>query len=165
LFSRLQYRRVKVREYVIVNNFPEFQKFVSEVIQNKESSTQKIIHDILNPFIINNDMIKPLHDVANEVGIPLRTLRRYAPDLCKCISRRWIEYEADLSAQKEKTICIKVFNGATELLKNGIYPSQLNLKPYIPHSAYFRNKKIQESIWKAIFEFERQKIDFLSLNF
>lgn len=97
-----------------------------------------------------------LQDIVDKLSIPIRTLRKITPELCKSISQHRIQVMKQVSKQKRININKKVFTGTKKFLHQGIYPSQAKIAKLLPHRAYLLSIDIRNSIKKAKFAFEIQ---------
>ena len=105
-------------------------------------------------YLKSEDPPIPMNKLAVEIGIPIRTLRRYAPDLCSRIAQKCIAYEAEIAREKEKDMIQRVHQEVVKCLRLGIYPKLSMISTHLPHKAYILNPKIRKSIRDAVVAYE-----------
>jgi len=147
------YRRIGVRQYMIVAKCPSLHEYALKFILGGRKAKQNRIRELLKLVLQLNVTPRTLKEVANEAKIPIRSLRRYAPDLCKTIARRRLKYETQIANSKEDAIMDRVYKGTIELLSKGRYPTNLEISSFVPHPAYLRNPRIQKVIKRAVADF------------
>ena len=76
--------------------------------------------------------------MAKEKQLTLRTVRKWAPELCKKVSRRYKEYLTKLKKERIKSILSDVQNAAIALHNNGVFPSKGRIYKKLGSSVFFR---------------------------
>jgi len=147
-------RRAKVRESILVAKSPDIYNLMAKSVRKGRAAKQKSIRETLKSVILRTDEIPPtLGEVASEIGIPVRTLRKYAADICKMLARHRIDFEAKIAIRKEELMIKKVYDSTEEFLAQGIKPTALRISALLPHAAYLQNPKIRDSIKQALRDF------------
>lgn len=141
-------RRINARELVIKINNPTLYLYLENSIKQEKGL---VIKTITKKIKSCKKSEKPysLRDIAEIISIPLRTLRKITPELCKSISQRRIRLIKQATKLKGFEMNQKVFTGTIEYLRQGIYPSQAKISKLLPHRAYLLNIDIRNSIRKA----------------
>lgn len=148
-------RRINVRELVLDFFNPKLYSYLKTSIKQERSIVIKTISNNIMSFK-NSEETHSLQDVAEKLSIPLRTLRKITPELCKSISQHRIYMKKEASKQKSNEMNNKVYSGTIDYLRQGIYPSQMQISKLLPHRAYLLNIEIRNSIKKAKMTFELQ---------
>lgn len=81
-----------------------------------------------------------LTQLTKENKLALRTVRRYAPDLCKKVSTRYKEYLAMIKVERIERILWDVRKAEVGLHKNGLFPSKERIHRKIGSSVFLEDE-------------------------
>lgn len=101
--------------------------------------------EALTENLNNKDQIKPVKDVAQQLGVSKRVLYNHFPELCRSITTRYIDYLEESKKLRIIQDSIEVKNIIMELYDEGIYPSRRAVERIASKPAILREKKIQEA--------------------
>ncbi|MBG9692621.1 hypothetical protein ABD91_17685 [Lysinibacillus sphaericus] len=123
---------------------------------NLKIQKQNEVERVLKECLIGETPIS-LTQLTKENKLALRTVRRYAPDLCKKVSTRYKEYLAKLKIERLERILRDVRNAAIELHKNGLFPSKERIHKKLGRSVFLEDEIRLK--WKDIVRDLGYKID------
>lgn len=81
-----------------------------------------------------------LTKLTKENKLALKTVRRYAPDLCKKVSTRYKEYLAKSKIERLERILRDVRKAANELHKSGLFPSKERIHKKLGSSVFLEDE-------------------------
>lgn len=105
--------------------------------------------EVLKEHLSSNKEIKPLKDIAQQLGVSKRTLYNYFPELCHSISNRHSDNQEELKKQRIAQDSLEVKNIVLKLNKEAIYPSRRMVEKFASKPAILREKAIQTA-WKEL---------------
>jgi len=140
-------RRINVRPIVLKLKNPEIYSLIERKIQNKEKNKYLISFQI-NKCIGSKQNI-PIYQISEEINIPLRSLRKYVPNICRRISIQNSNHRKFLKTERQKFYSMKAYQITQELLFQGKHPSGYRIAKALPRGEILLNKGIQSSIEKA----------------
>ncbi|UUV23640.1 MULTISPECIES: TniQ family protein [Lysinibacillus] len=92
-----------------------------------------------------------LTQFSNIIGVPIKSIRRIAPDLSKKISHRYKEYVIKSKEEKIFEIKQEIMELAIGMHKEGVYPSSWKIQQSIKNKNSFLYEEVRE-IWKQVLE-------------
>jgi hypothetical protein len=141
-------RRINIRGFVVFHKHNIILEFVRTLLLKNKSYSKNLPENKLNYYLTKNRP-QTLCETAKEIGIPIRTLRKISPILCKSIAHRRIQFESLQATINKKKLVLKVFKGVLSLLKEGIYPSETKIAAFLPKKAFLLDRTIRNSILVA----------------
>jgi hypothetical protein len=150
-------RRVNIRGFVVFHKHKNVLEFVRTLLLQNKSFSIYLTDNKLNNYLTEK---KPqtLCDTAKEIGIPIRTLRKISPTLCKSIAHRRLQYEFLQAKNNEEKLVLNVFKGVSSLLDEGIYPSETKIATFLPKKAFLLDRNIRNAIRFANTSYEENKL-------
>lgn len=153
-------RKSKFSPYTAQRHFPLLCKQIEENYrcyqENLKIQKQNEVERVLKECLIGEIPIS-LTQLAKENKLALRTARKYAPDLCKKVSKRYKEYLAKIKIERVEKILRDVRKAALELHKNGLFPSKERIHKKLGSSVFLEDEIRLK--WKDIVRDLGYKID------
>jgi transcriptional regulator with XRE-family HTH domain len=125
----------------IINNYKIYQ-------QQQRLNKQKEIEAKLNNCLREEVPIS-LKQFSIKYEVTIRTVRRYAPDLCKKVVLRYKEYISELKEDRISKITSEIKKVVIDLHQRGIKPSIWNVQKKMGNKGLFLEDKVRD-IWREI---------------
>ena len=90
-----------------------------------------------------------MQSVACKLGVPIRTLRRRFPEICKKISLRYFSYRDALKENNVEAACAEVRSVAFQLYQEGLDPTRSRVSKRLTKPAYFREPTVISALEAA----------------
>ena len=134
------YPKTLKRNNILVNNIKENSNSRSTIDEGciKQYLRQSIVNKATPPCSIT--------EISKQLGYDRRVLIRKFPELCKAISKKYLEYKKNISLNKIDRYCCEVEVIANKLHSQGIYPSEITVSKFLDKPGYFRYKKVRNTL-------------------
>jgi hypothetical protein len=87
--------------------------------------------------------------IARKLGYSSRNLRKYFPELCRAISKRFKDAQATKRGQRVQLICAEVRDIVITIHEQGRYPSRTQVRKYLKTPGVFRAPEVRAA-WKEV---------------
>lgn len=126
----------------------KIQKNYKSYSKQRKVQKQKEIESSLNECLLREIPIS-FEQFLKESGLAKKTVRRNAPDLCKKVSKRYIEYLSKLKEERIERILYDIREAAIKLHDNDVYPSISKLQKALGNKSVFLEDDIRNG-WEEI---------------
>ena len=129
LCDQLKERRAEYRRSITESNTIQARNLLERILQE------------------NKDSPPSLEEIAEKHGYHTQTLNKYAPDLCREVSSRYLAYRKKAREMKIKQVCDEVRDITVKLYSQGIYPNTGQVHKLLTNPGYFREGEVVAT-WK-----------------
>lgn len=146
-FSNLGDNSIQIRE----NVFSEIMTFKTEHSARKSINFKQTELELQG--ILKNEIPISMISAAKLIGRDKRVLYYNFPDLCKAISKRYLNYKQTVANNRIEFIQTEIEITFFELLSENIYPSRAAIEKRINKPGLLREPKIK-SFWQSLINTE-----------
>lgn len=145
-----------------ISNFPELCFEIREKYLEKKDKDREFYKESLRIELVNTlleEVPISMTEFSRIRGYPLKTVRRYEPDLARAISRRYNDF-----IKKRKQILIEKTINEVEIIANrlheeGLYPSTARIVKELENGGVFMYKEVSSKWYEIITELGYKNVD------
>ncbi len=146
-------RQLEQTEAMLCHHFPDLCRAIVEQDQAYQQVEKQDIQCKLEAVLADEEKPAPsLREVARRFGYSYDRLRKFFPELCQCISARYLADEKVRSAQKMEQRRAEIRQATFEVWQNGSYPSLARVSSWLSKPIRFWKSELRIAWHEALHE-------------